>query len=585
MATKPLELQSLKWPFVGLAMLLALTTAWSVYDEVVDRRPWKKYQRDFFKLEESHLKADRERAQKRLEAPETKKRLEALRAELKAASDAISGNPDQRKAYDAAVKADDDAAIKEAEAKLYLGFDKSKQDADYYLLREARHEGNAKEEAELQKKFDAWQKKMDEKTRIYNEAIARHRKTTAERLAFVKRRDDAQAKLDAIEKPIQEIDKRLEAFSGIGKLPAMEQYWIKNLKNSWGAETVDRCQNCHMGINKGGYSAPWEVLEAKKANLPEADMKAQFAIDNEVIANYQLVHEKICEDLPPQPLAVPIGGYAPPAEPAAMDPAQATECRPAAQWQKWVEMAEAFCGPNTRWLVKTRTVLKDASGAVLVETRPEWKGMAENPARLAMAEDKKPEKPLEERVVQACSDKDTIAAFDEAAKVDPFDVRPVFRTHPHRWDLLIKTHNPETYGCTTCHGGEGAQTKGVMHRKFRHGEDDHDWNDPLTDEVTVMGKKYKGAFMQSKCDKCHVQDLNVPYAPLMASGKKLFIDVGCWGCHPIEGYNDLPKRGPTLTNIASKTTRGWLQTWVSSHPRVVLLAMLVSVGPRLGRSL
>src|SRR6266851_4144356 len=283
MATKPLELQSLKWPFVGLAMLLALTTAWSVYDEEVDRRPWKKYQRDFFKLEESHLKADRERAQKRLEAPETKKRLEALRAELKAASDAISGNPDQRKAYDAAVKADDDAAIKEAEAKLYLGFDKSKQDADYYLLREARHEGNAKEEAELQKKFDAWQKKMDEKTRIYNEAIARHRKTTAERLAFVKRRDDAQAKLDAIEKPIQEIDKRLEAFSGIGKLPAM-------------------------------------------------------------------------------------------------DPAQATECRRAAQWQKWVEMAEAFCGPNTRWLVKTRTVLKDASGAVLVETRPEWKGMAENPA-------------------------------------------------------------------------------------------------------------------------------------------------------------------------------------------------------------
>src|SRR5216684_2825424 len=563
MATKPLELQSLKWPFVGLAMLLALTTAWSVYDEVVDRRPWKKYQRDFFKLEESHLKADRERAQKRLEAPETKKRLETLRAELKAASDAISGNPEQRKAYDAAVKADDDAAIKEAEAKLYLGFDKSKQDADYYLLREARHEGNAKEEAELQKKFDAWQKKMDEKTRIYNEAIARHRKTTAERLAFVKRRDDAQAKLDAIEKPIQEIDKRLEAFSGIGKLPAMEQYWIKNLKNSWGAETVDRCQNCHMGINKGGYSAPWEVLEAKKANLPEADMKAQFAIDNEVIANYQLVHEKICEDLPPQPLAVPIGGYAPPAEPAAMDPAQATECRPAAQWQKWVEMAEAFCGPNARWLAKTRTVLKDASGAVLVETRPEWKGMAENPARLAMAEDKKPEKPLEERVVQACSDKDTIAAFDEAAKVDPFDVRPVFRTHPHRWDLLIKTHNPETYGCTTCHGGEGAQTKGVMHRKFRHGEDDHDWNDPLTDEVTVMGKKYKGAFMQSKCDKCHVQDLNVPYAPLMASGKKLFIDVGCWGCHPHDQFNDLPRRGPTLTTIASKTTPGWLQTWIS----------------------
>src|SRR5713226_3456941 len=246
MATKPLELQSLKWPFVGLAVLLALTTAWAVYDEVVARRPWKVYQREFFKLEEAHLRADRERAQKRLEAPETKKQIEALRAELKAASDAISGNPEQRKEYDAAVKADDEARIKEAEGKLFLGFVKSKQDAVYYKLREARHENNEKEEREQQKRFDDFQKEIDEKTAIYNAAIEHHKQTTAARLAFVKRRDDAQAKLDAIDKPILEIDKRLAAYSGIGKLPAMEQYWITDLRNSWGSDTVDRCQNCHV---------------------------------------------------------------------------------------------------------------------------------------------------------------------------------------------------------------------------------------------------------------------------------------------------------------------------------------------------
>src|SRR3954470_6568552 len=117
MATKPLELQSLKWPFVGLAVLLALSTAWAVYDEVVARRPWKNYQREFFKLDEAHLKADKERAQKRLETPETKKQLDELKAEQKAANDAISGNPEQRKAYDEAVKADEEAAVKEAEGK------------------------------------------------------------------------------------------------------------------------------------------------------------------------------------------------------------------------------------------------------------------------------------------------------------------------------------------------------------------------------------------------------------------------------------------------------------------------------------
>src|SRR5215468_8331130 len=111
MATKPLELQSMKWPFVGLAVLIALTTAWAVYDEVVPRRPWKNYQREFFKLEESHLKDDKARAQKRLEAPETKKELEDARAELKAANEAISGSPEQRKEYEAAVKAEDAAKV------------------------------------------------------------------------------------------------------------------------------------------------------------------------------------------------------------------------------------------------------------------------------------------------------------------------------------------------------------------------------------------------------------------------------------------------------------------------------------------
>ncbi|MGZ6142458.1 MAG: c-type cytochrome, partial [Myxococcales bacterium] len=489
--------------------------------------------------------------------------LDELKAELKAATDAISGNPEQRREYDKAVKTDEDARIKEAEGKLYLGFVKSRQDAVYYKLREARHEGVDKEERKEQAEFDTLQKEIEEKTAIYNAAIQKHKDTTAARLAFVKRRDDAQAKIDAIEKPILDIDKRLEAFSGLGKFPQMEQYWIKNLKNSWGSETVDRCQNCHVGVNKGGYSAPWEVLEAKKAQLPEADMRAQYAIDPEVIEAYQKTHDALCEDVPAEPQAIPIGGYTAPAEPGPADPAQATECRPRAAWDKWMEMAEAYCGPNARWLAKTRVVLKDAQGAVLAGKKAEFSGHASNPALLAMEEDKHPEKPLEDRVAQACADKDTVAAFEEAAKTNPFDVKPVFRTHPHRWDLLVKGHNPETFGCTTCHGGEGAQTKGVMHRKFRHGEDDHDWNDPLTDEVTVFGKKYKGAFMQSKCEKCHSLEYTLAEAPLLSKGKKLFTDVGCWGCHPIEGYNDLAKRGPTLTNIASKTTQGWMHTWIS----------------------
>ena len=87
MATKPLELQSLKWPFVGLAVLLALCTGWAVYDEVFPRRPWKGYQRDFFQLEEKHLKADLARAEKRLEQADAKAKREAIRKDLQEAID------------------------------------------------------------------------------------------------------------------------------------------------------------------------------------------------------------------------------------------------------------------------------------------------------------------------------------------------------------------------------------------------------------------------------------------------------------------------------------------------------------------
>src|SRR5256885_9732337 len=106
MATNPLELQSLKWPFVGLAILLALSTLWAVYDEVVPRRPWKNYQREFFKLDEDHARADLDRAKKRLEQPEAKRKLEAAKAELDTATKAMAGSPEQRRAHASNGKAD-----------------------------------------------------------------------------------------------------------------------------------------------------------------------------------------------------------------------------------------------------------------------------------------------------------------------------------------------------------------------------------------------------------------------------------------------------------------------------------------------
>jgi len=536
MAKKPLELESLKWPFVGLSVLLALSAGWAVYDEVFARRPWKNYQREFFALESKHMRADLVRIEKRLADPAVKTQRDAAVAEFKNATDAVSGNAQQRKAYDDAVRADEQAKIGEDDGKLNLGFEKSEADATYYLLREARHEGHKAEEEHLQKKMGEHDAKIKNLTDLYQAAIKRHQEATKARLAFVARREAAQASLDKFDKPAVQLKEKIATSDG--KWPAMDQYWIEGLKNSWEGPTVDRCQNCHAGVNKGGFSAPWEVLEARKAKMPAADFISQFAVDPEVVDEYQTVYDKLCERTAEEPVMMPVGGWRPSPEAPARTDYKATDvCRSRAAYEELLDKSGAYCGKH-RMIAKAMVVFIDSAGKVVT-------GEAKETAPFA------------------CFDKAVAAQLDEALKADPYDVKPVFRTHPARFDLLVKSHPPEQFGCTTCHGGEGAQTKGVLHHGFRHGKDDHHWNDPLTEEIEVLGKKYKGAFLQAKCDKCHQQELNVNHAPLLAKGKKLFTDVGCWGCHPNEGYNELPKRGPTLLNIASKTTPGWLETWIA----------------------
>jgi len=179
---------------VGLAVLLALLHRLGGLRRGVPAQALEGLPARVLRSGEEAPRGDLVRAQKRLEEADAKAKREALRKELQEATAAISGNPEQRRAYDAAVKADEEARSKEAEAKLYLGFDKSYQDNVYYELREARHEEDAKKEAGLQKKYDEWQRKIDEKQRIYQAAIAHHQQTTKAREVFQARKDKAQAR-------------------------------------------------------------------------------------------------------------------------------------------------------------------------------------------------------------------------------------------------------------------------------------------------------------------------------------------------------------------------------------------------------
>jgi mono/diheme cytochrome c family protein len=76
--------------------------------------------------------------------------------------------------------------------------------------------------------------------------------------------------------------------------------------------------------------------------------------------------------------------------------------------------------------------------------------------------------------------------------------------------------------------------------------------------------------VQTNCIKCHVAVEGLEGAETVGRGEKLFIDLGCHGCHLSEGYEDLSKDhgtstvGPSLRRIGAKAEPAWLVRWITN---------------------
>ncbi len=100
-----------------------------------------------------------------------------------------------------------------------------------------------------------------------------------------------------------------------------------------------------------------------------------------------------------------------------------------------------------------------------------------------------------------------------------------FTSHPGL--ELLKIHDPEKFGCTPCHNGNGMQVDSV---EQAHGLYEH-WLWPL----------YPKENFEAGCQQCHASDMMVDHAPVLSSGKELFQWRGCVGCHRFEGYDPEPE--------------------------------------------
>jgi cytochrome c2 len=97
----------------------------------------------------------------------------------------------------------------------------------------------------------------------------------------------------------------------------------------------------------------------------------------------------------------------------------------------------------------------------------------------------------------------------------------VFVSHPNK--ALLAFHDPQRFGCTPCHNGNGLATSSVdaAHGNYKH------WLWPMFSKDNS----------EAGCTQCHFQDRVLEHAPVLTRGRDLFELKGCIGCHRYEGFD------------------------------------------------
>jgi cytochrome c2 len=137
----------------------------------------------------------------------------------------------------------------------------------------------------------------------------------------------------------------------------------------------------------------------------------------------------------------------------------------------------------------------------------------------------------------------------------PDEYARAFVSHPE--PDLLKIHDPEKFGCSPCHQGNGRATTSV---EKAHGDYEH-WLWPLFPKETV----------EAGCQSCHAADMHltagVNVGQTINEGKFLFRQRGCNGCHRYEGYDTEPE---DLVNLQQRIKQLEQQQQDNLHQAAIL---------------
>jgi mono/diheme cytochrome c family protein len=249
-AGKPAEGQSYRKLFFFLSGLLFLTFIWSVWNEFVTRRPWVRYQRQFFNIEKTMTQDALQKAREEFES-EDRESYDSYQNELNEIEENLK-NPEFLKNRRNLQKAE----LALSEVIQEFQFTKSEADAAYYIYKKALH--NDKDTSRAKKHWE----KLEAKLAGFNPRIEEMTRKRDELKAEVnmneERRREIRKEMAQMTQEIERLEWKLNSFRF--KTSNIEQIVIQDFERNYFNQPVarvDRCVTCHLGVDRSGFeSAP-----------------------------------------------------------------------------------------------------------------------------------------------------------------------------------------------------------------------------------------------------------------------------------------------------------------------------------------
>jgi cytochrome c2 len=538
-----------KW-FLASSLLLLAATVWMMLSDWDS--PWKKYQREFKKIDLAKTEA----AYDALETPEAKKGEAALKAAVDKAQADLASQQSQLDAAQAELfKKKGEMYVKEQAAK----FAKADFDWTRYRVEEFRTEKGLPQ-AE-QEKLELVQDKMNA-TALDKERMEQTLK------AAQKAVDDITAKKSAAEKTLaaqtrdaERLRKRMDQLSPddkavrvanvirdapgldfVGPSLKVQKAVLDNLTfelNFTKAKRVDMCMTCHVPIDKEGYSDPADKEPLR--SHPRLDLFLTAKSPHPM----KDVGCTICHRGGGEALDFVRADHRP------RDEKQEEDWRKEYDWHKqhhwdYPMLSKSFVEAGCVQCHKT-------SMELIADDAPKvYEGY-----RL-----------FEQYGCYACHKVDW---FPTSRKPGPSlkniaqKVRPDFIAS---WVTKPKSFRPTTWMPQIFHLENFAEDEPIAKANYGTGADikGRQWNDTAVGAIT--------AFVWSRAAKKALDPIPVKGDPLR--GREVFRLSGCLGCHNLAPYpNETVKtedlaferavvneHGPNLRGVASKVNKEWLYGWI-----------------------